>query len=201
MFGRRNTDHSPVTPSPSQEQPIHFDILADFPSRAEPQPEPASTVPTPPAEPVPNELPEPTPFVPSQPPTTTDLPTFAPAAARTRPAESVIGPDDFFDGNYRSERGVRIQGTARGSIESRQYIYVEEGAQVEANLAAEDITVSGSFNGLIECRRRLEITNGGRIQGRVQTATLIVHEGGVLDGELHMNRNEQAPTVQEQPSF
>jgi len=108
-------------------------------------------------------------------------------------AESVIGPDDFFDGRYRSERGVRIQGNARGSIESRQYIFVEAGAQVEADLSAEDITVSGDFKGKITCRRRLEVTSTGKIHGEVQTALLVVHEGGALDGELHMrDQHEEA---------
>jgi cytoskeletal protein CcmA (bactofilin family) len=112
-------------------------------------------------------------------------------AQRPKPvSESVIGPDDFFDGRYRSERGVRIQGNARGSIESRQYIFVEGGAEVEADLSAEDITVSGSFNGKIECRRRLEVSSTGKVQGHVTTALLVVHEGGLVDGELHMRRDE-----------
>lgn len=116
-----------------------------------------------------------------------------PQAARPRTiAESVIGPDDFFDGRYRSERGVRIQGNARGSIESRQYIFVEAGAQVEADLSAEDITVSGDFRGKIVCRRRLEVTSSGKIQGQVQTSLLVVQEGGAVDGELHMRNPEQA---------
>jgi cytoskeletal protein CcmA (bactofilin family) len=106
-------------------------------------------------------------------------------------SESVIGPDDFFDGRYRSERGVRIQGNARGSIESRQYIFVESGADVEADLSAEDITVAGSFNGKIECRRKLEVTGSGKVQGQVVTALLVVHEGGLVDGELHMHKDAE----------
>jgi cytoskeletal protein CcmA (bactofilin family) len=109
-----------------------------------------------------------------------------PAARPRAISESVIGPDDFFDGHYRSERGVRIQGNARGSIESHQYIFVEDGAEVEADLSAEDITVAGSFKGKIECRRRLEITGSGKVHGQVQTVLLVVQEGGVIDGELHM---------------
>ncbi|HJZ47432.1 MAG TPA: polymer-forming cytoskeletal protein [Roseiflexaceae bacterium] len=119
-------------------------------------------------------------------------------AQRTRAiAESVIGPDDFFDGRYRSERGVRIQGNARGSIESRQYIFVEAGAQVEADLSAEDITVSGDFKGKISCRRRLEVTSSGKIHGQVQTELLVVQEGGALDGELHM-RGDQSEAGENQ---
>jgi cytoskeletal protein CcmA (bactofilin family) len=108
-------------------------------------------------------------------------------------SESVIGPDDFFDGRYRSERGVRIQGNARGSIESRQYIFVESGADVEADLSAEDITVAGSFNGKIECRRKLEVTGSGKVRGQVTTALLVVHEGGLIDGELHMQQDADSP--------
>ena len=114
-----------------------------------------------------------------------------PASRPKPPSESVIGPDDFFDGRYRSERGVRIQGNARGSIESRQYIFVEGGAEVEAELSAEDITVAGSFNGKIECRRRLEVTSSGKVQGQVQTKLLVVQEGGLIDGELKMQGAEQ----------
>jgi cytoskeletal protein CcmA (bactofilin family) len=139
--------------------------------------------PVPPAQP---------PLVPSMQPTPIN---GAPAQVAARPrtiAESVIGPDDFFDGRYRSERGVRIQGNARGSIESRQYIFVEAGAQVEADLSAEDITVSGDFKGKIICRRKLEVTNTGKIAGQVQTALLVVQEGGALDGELHMRDQELA---------
>jgi cytoskeletal protein CcmA (bactofilin family) len=119
--------------------------------------------------------------------------TQVPSARTKQISESVIGPDDFFDGRYRSERGVRIQGNARGSIESRQYIFVEGGAEVEADLSAEDITVAGSFNGKIECRRRLEITGTGKVQGQVTTALLVVDEGGLIDGELHMHTEAGQP--------
>jgi cytoskeletal protein CcmA (bactofilin family) len=143
-----------------------------------------------PAEPLPAEAPisEPAP-APAPLPAPVRAPVVAPAARARTVAESVIGPDDFFDGRYRSERGVRIQGNARGSIESRQYIYVEAGAQVEADLSAEEITIAGDFTGKIACRGRLEVTSSGKIQGQVETALLVVQEGGAIDGQLSMRKN------------
>jgi len=172
------------SPPPRTPVPPVFQTPPPVPSAPAAQPAP---VPTPPAAATP-----PAPAAPAPTPAT-------PAARPTaRPiAESVIGPDDFFDGRYRSERGVRIQGNARGSIESRQYIFVEGGAQVEADLSAEDITISGDFKGKISCRRRLEVTSTGKIQGQVQTALLVVQEGGALDGELHM-RVDQPEAASEQ---
>lgn len=166
-------DHSwaaPSDPTPLEAAPAPSAITAP-PAALEASPPPA---PEPPA-------PEPPAALEASPPPA------APTRVRTV-AESVIGPDDFFDGHYRSERGVRIQGNARGSIESRQYIHVEDSAQVEADLAAEEITIAGNFTGKITCRGRLEITSTGVVQGQIETATLVVYEGGTLEGELHMRK-------------
>jgi len=208
MFGRRNPDVANVVQPKPREESVELDMLTDLPElptvtgqrqtvpEASPfervwQPEQAAVYqPT---------IPEPQLFVPPSPatqePFITDQPEHAAVFAAPAPAtrvkaasESVIGPDDFFDGNYRSERGVRLQGNVHGSIESRQYIFVESGSRVEASLSAEEITIAGEFSGTIECRQRLEISATGRVHGQVTTVSLIVHEGGILDGELHMKQ-------------
>jgi len=176
-------------------------VAAEQPA-AEPTPPAAVTQqlpPLPPEQPAVSEPLAPAAAIPPAPPAA--IPPAPPAsapvpAARPRTiAESVIGPDDFFDGRYRSERGVRIQGNARGSIESRQYIHVEAGAQVEADLSAEDITISGDFKGKIACRRRLEVTGTGKVEGTIQTSLLVVQEGGALDGDLHMRGPQAEPAA------
>lgn len=219
MFGRRNPDQPSVNvPSASREGEIALDLLPDLPDIPAPAHESPPTVPqgappsdpawyasapvsygysAPPAPAAPSTPApsEPAPWLAAPPPIAGPAPLSAPAPSQKTASESVIGPDDFFDGRYRSERGVRIQGNARGSIESRQYIFVEGGAQVDADLVAEDITVAGSFNGKIECHRRLEVTGTGKVQGHVQTVLLVVQEGGMLDGELSMRGTDAAPAA------
>ncbi|ACZ41852.1 protein of unknown function DUF583 [Thermobaculum terrenum ATCC BAA-798] len=113
--------------------------------------------------------------------------------------ESVIGPDDFFSGNYKSERGVRVQGRVEGSIESKGHIFIEEQAQVNADLVAEDITVAGRYNGKVECRRRFEITPTGIVTGEINTDLLVVQEGGYFDGKLKMkDRSGRVAQAQKQ---
>ena len=106
--------------------------------------------------------------------------------------ESIIGPDDFFNGNYRSERGVRVQGRVEGSVESARHILIEQQAQVMADLTAEDITVAGRYNGKVECRRRFEITPTGVVTGEINTDLLVVQEGGYFDGKLKMKERAAA---------
>jgi len=106
--------------------------------------------------------------------------------AATTGEESIIGAEDFFNGNYRSERGVRVQGRVEGSIESKGHILIEDQAQVMADMTAEDITVAGRYNGKVECRRRFEITPSGVVTGEINTDLLVVQEGGYFDGKLKM---------------
>jgi cytoskeletal protein CcmA (bactofilin family) len=185
-------------PSPFERAPAITTQLSSYIQAGQPEAQPVGTAEPPAAVPSYSfASPAPSPAAPP-----IDKPVAAPApvapvAATDRArvvAESVIGPDDFFDGRYRSERGVRIQGNARGSIESRQYIYVEAGAQVEADLSAEEITIAGDFTGKITCRGRLEVTDSGKVQGHVDTMLLVVHEGGAIDGELHMRGQDAVET-------
>ena len=185
--------------TPAEEEAVPRTDLSSPPPRTPVPPVFQVPPPAPAAAPFTQPAPIPAPPAAAVPPASA-VPASTGSAARPAAraiAESVIGPDDFFDGRYRSERGVRIQGNARGSIESRQYIFVEAGAQVEADLSAEDITISGDFKGKISCRRRLEVTSTGKIHGQVQTALLVVQEGGALDGELHMRIDQAEPAAEQ----
>ena len=48
-----------------------------------------------------------------------------------------------------------------GSIESESSITIEEGAVVEADITATEVTIAGSYNGKLVCRQRLEIRPSG----------------------------------------
>lgn len=112
---------------------------------------------------------------------------------------SSIGPDDFFNGAYKSERGVRVQGRLEGSVESKGHILIEDQAQVTADMTAEEITVAGRFSGKVDCRHRFEITPTGIVTGEINTDLLVVQEGGYFDGKLKMKERSSSgrgPTSQ-----
>ncbi len=92
-------------------------------------------------------------------------------------AFSVIDRHSSFDGTFRSDRDVRIEGEVKGTIECRGTLFVAQGATVTAQVEAEHITVAGDLNGDIRCRGRLQMMPSGRVRGKVSTETLIVNEG------------------------
>jgi cytoskeletal protein CcmA (bactofilin family) len=116
-----------------------------------------------------------------------------PSPVGTRePVETVVGKESSVQGTIRSEHSIRIQGAAQGEIESKQAVYVEEGARVNAKVTASEITVSGSVDGQLFSTGRVEIKPTGHITGEINAASLVMQEGAYFDGQMKM-KNRGAP--------
>lgn len=102
--------------------------------------------------------------------------------------QSVVAADDRIEGKLRTSKGLRILGTVDGSIESASFVYIEEGARVSADVSAEEVVIGGQYSGKLTCRQRLEVRPTGRVSGSIETVKLMLHEGGFVDGELHMQK-------------
>ena len=103
-------------------------------------------------------------------------------------AESIIGKEDQFEGTLRIKRGLRILGQVVGEIEAVTSVMIEEGAKVDAGLTADEAIIAGEYSGKLVCRQRLEIRATGRVKGEIETVRLMLHEGGFIDGALHMQK-------------
>ena len=104
---------------------------------------------------------------------------------------SVVDRHSFFDGTFRSDRDLRIEGDVKGTIECRGTLFVAQGATVTAEVEAEHITVAGNLNGEIRCRGRLHMMPSGRVRGKVTTETLVINEGAYYEGQLEMAAPEE----------
>lgn len=138
-------------------------------------------------------------LTPAAAPPSAPAPMAAPAPAPIAQAagsanESLIAREDTFEGTLKTATGVRVQGTVRGGIESQKSVRIDAGAHVEADITADEVVIAGTYSGNLTCRNRAEITETGRVSGKIETVKLFLHEGGFLDGELHMQRPpEEAP--------
>jgi cytoskeletal protein CcmA (bactofilin family) len=74
-------------------------------------------------------------------------------------------------------------------------VHIEENAQVEADITAEEVVIAGEYTGKLTCRQRVEIRATGRVSGTIDTAKLLLHEGGYFDGELHMQKTTPNPAA------
>jgi len=99
---------------------------------------------------------------------------------------SLIDRHSAFDGTFRSQRDLRVEGELKGNVSCEGTLFVSEGATIAAEVEAEHITVAGELTGEIRCRGRLQILPSGRVRANVSTGSLIIQEGAIYEGQLEM---------------
>jgi cytoskeletal protein CcmA (bactofilin family) len=107
-------------------------------------------------------------------------------------AASIVDRGSSFDGTFRSQKDLRVEGEVKGTITCDGTLFVAEGAMVSATIDAEHVTVAGDVLGEIRCRGRLQILPSGRVRARVATGSLVIQEGAIYEGELDMAGVERA---------
>ncbi len=118
---------------------------------------------------------------------------------------SVIDRFSSFDGTYQSTRDVRIEGQVKGTIECQGTVHIAQGANVNARIEADNISVAGDLDGDINCRGRLQILPSGKVRGKINTVTLVINEGAHYEGQLEMatedNRLSSGRPARPRPSL
>jgi cytoskeletal protein CcmA (bactofilin family) len=107
-------------------------------------------------------------------------------------AASVVDRGSSFEGTFRSQKDLRVEGEVKGTITCDGMLFVAEGAHVSAMIEAEHVTVAGEVRGEVRCRGRLQILPSGCVRARVATGSLIIQEGAIYEGELDMAGVERA---------
>ena len=107
-------------------------------------------------------------------------------------AASVVDRGSAFEGTFRSQKDLRVEGELKGTVACTGTLFVAEGAMVSATIDAEHVTVAGDIHGEVRCRGRLQILPSGRVRARVATGTLVIQEGAIFEGELEMAGIERA---------
>ena len=99
---------------------------------------------------------------------------------------SLVDRHSTFDGDFRSQRDLRVEGELKGNVTCEGTLFVAEGAMIAATVEAEHITVAGELSGEIRCRGRLQILPSGRVRANVSTGSLVIQEGAIYEGQLEM---------------
>jgi len=101
---------------------------------------------------------------------------------------TVIGQGARLEGTVVSAGSLRIDGAVKGKINADGDVILSPQSQVEADIRAENVTVSGRLVGNILAKGKAELSRGGRIDGDVTSKVLVVQEGGVFSGQSIMDQ-------------
>lgn len=98
-----------------------------------------------------------------------------------------LGPDAEVTGKLSFTDPTRLEGRLKGELKGSALLVIGSNAVVEATIEAERLVVLGKIQGNVTSRAALEIRAGGRVVGDVDTRSLVVDEGGVLEGRVSMH--------------
>ncbi|HLI52532.1 MAG TPA: polymer-forming cytoskeletal protein [Thermomicrobiaceae bacterium] len=105
---------------------------------------------------------------------------------------SLIDRHTGIEGTVTSERDLRIEGKLRGELRCQGLVQIAEGADVDATIQADRVTVAGNLKGKLTCNGRFQILPTGRVQGTLVTRSLVINEGAIFEGELRMEGDSQS---------
>jgi len=106
-----------------------------------------------------------------------------------------LGAETRFKGTMRFTESVRISGRFEGEIVATGFLYIDEGADVRADIQADSVIIAGSVRGNVYAKGMLEMLPSGRIYGNVKAGKLRIADGVVFEGKCEMIKNSAAIDV------
>jgi cytoskeletal protein CcmA (bactofilin family) len=105
------------------------------------------------------------------------------ARATAWASSSRMGANSRWQGEFQTgPEGLCIEGRVEGSIVSEGHVVVAAGGFVKGTIHARNLTVRGRVEGIFKVAECLEILGSGWVEGEVELGTLVVDEGGTLQG-------------------
>lgn len=108
---------------------------------------------------------------------------------------TTLGKETAFNGVMRFKDSLKIDGSFTGEIVSSGFLYIENGANVTANIKVGSVVIGGVVRGNVEATEKLEMLTTGKVYGNIKTAKLKIADGVVFEGKCEMIRNHQAINI------
>ncbi|WP_270165955.1 bactofilin family protein [Paenibacillus sp. SYP-B4298] len=105
--------------------------------------------------------------------------------------DTLIGQGAKAEGSFHCESGIRIEGEYQGEMICKGEVIVGEYGVCRSTISAPEVTIAGIVHGEVHTQGRLTITASGQLHGIAIAQSLVIHEGGLLNGTCRMEK--QAP--------
>jgi cytoskeletal protein CcmA (bactofilin family) len=102
---------------------------------------------------------------------------------------SVIAAGMKIVGDIESTGVVKIEGIVEGAIRGARQLLLGRQGTVHGDIRAHEVVIGGTVVGTIIADERVEIQGTSSVQGDIHTKSIVVLEGGVINGNVRMGDN------------
>lgn len=99
---------------------------------------------------------------------------------------SVIAAGMKIVGDIESTGVVKIEGIVEGAIRGARQLLLGRQGTVHGDIRAHEVVIGGTVVGTIVADERVEIQGTSSVQGDIHTKSIVVLEGGVINGTVRM---------------
>lgn len=101
---------------------------------------------------------------------------------------TVLGPGWQFKGRIYGKGDVVLQSAVEGELDLQGSVSLETRGAVKGMLRADEVRLNGRFEGRLEGKRLVALSETARLAGDVATPRLQMAEGANLNGRVDMER-------------
>jgi len=101
-------------------------------------------------------------------------------------------------GDVETAGSVRIDGRMEGTVRRADVVVVGAGATVTGDVNAREVIIGGTLNGSVHASERVELQATAIVTGDIVTQSVLMQEGGVVNGRVLM-RPPETPAVPQRP--
>ena len=110
--------------------------------------------------------------------------------------KTIIGEQILIDGAIRGKEDLLIEGSVKGRIEvETHHLTVGPKGQVEAEIQAANVTISGKLVGNINASEKVKITKEADFNGEITAKSISVEDGAYLKAIIELNREPHQKPV------
>ena len=102
---------------------------------------------------------------------------------------SVIASGMKIVGDIESTGVVKIEGIVEGAVRGARQLLLGRQGTVHGDIKAHEVVIGGTVIGTIVAEERVEIQGTSRVEGDIHTKSIVVLEGGVINGNVRMGEN------------
>ena len=98
------------------------------------------------------------------------------------PSSTVVASGTSITGTMKGEGIIQVEGVVEGEIDLKGAVIVAPSGLVSGPVTADVIRIAGRVEGVVSARDHLFIEKTGSLQGDFTTVSLVVEDGGRLNG-------------------
>ncbi|MDA1184398.1 MAG: polymer-forming cytoskeletal protein [Acidobacteria bacterium] len=111
-----------------------------------------------------------------------------------------VGKSVVIKGELNGSEDLTIEGQVEGKIELKDHVLtIGSNGKINAQVFAKALIVLGEVNGNISASDKVEIRDGGSVDGDIVSPRVAIAEGAHFRGSVDMQRKGESPSKETEP--